>query len=59
MFLNTGLSNLLEQEVADHTGETFGGILNASFGNVPELIIGLQALWHNELRVVKPPLILR
>lgn len=75
------------EEVADHVGETVGGLLNASFGNAvgtscstrfsglqlldekyealygdltfaaccgsAEMVIGVQALMHNEIRVVQ------
>jgi Ca2+:H+ antiporter len=32
------------EQVATYTGETIGGLLNATFGNAPELIIALVAL---------------
>jgi Ca2+:H+ antiporter len=32
------------EQVATYTGETIGGLLNASFGNAPELIIAFVAL---------------
>lgn len=41
------------EEAALHTNETIGGLLNASFGNAVEVLVGLQALLHNEIRVVQ------
>ena len=32
------------EQAAEHTGATIGGLLNASFGNAPELIIALFAI---------------
>lgn len=32
----------LTEEVADHMGDTVGGLLNASFGNAVEMVIGVQ-----------------
>jgi Ca2+:H+ antiporter len=32
------------EQAAEHTGPTLGGLLNASFGNAPELIIALFAI---------------
>src|SRR5690348_2392017 len=32
------------EQVASRTGEAVGGLLNATFGNAPELIIALAAL---------------
>src|SRR6478672_2182625 len=32
------------EQAAEHTGPTVGGLLNASFGNAPELIIALFAI---------------
>ena len=41
------------EQLATYTGDTIGGLLNATFGNAPELIIALVALkagpsrsWH-------------
>ncbi len=31
-------------QLATYTGDTVGGLLNATFGNAPELIIALVAL---------------
>src|SRR5215471_9008699 len=32
------------EQAAEHTGSTVGGLLNASFGNAPELIIAMFAI---------------
>ena len=32
------------EKIAEHTGDAVGGLLNATFGNMPELIISLVAL---------------
>ncbi|CAM9185513.1 unnamed protein product [Phaeothamnion confervicola] len=45
------------EEVAGKIGETAGGLMNASFGNAPELVFSLQALRANELRVVQASLL--
>ncbi len=37
-------------EISKHAGETLGGLLNATFGNMPELFIGYAILtmaWHD------------
>lgn len=41
------------EEVAGHTNETVGGLLNATFGNVTEMVISIFALAAGELRVVQ------
>ena len=41
------------EEVAAHTNETLGGLLNATFGNVTELIVSLMALRNGDTRLVK------
>ncbi|CAJ1958516.1 unnamed protein product [Cylindrotheca closterium] len=41
------------EEAALHTSETFGGLLNATFGNMVEVVVGIQALLANEIRVVQ------
>jgi Ca2+:H+ antiporter len=44
------------EELAHHTGEGVGGLLNATFGNAAELIIALAALREGLLDVVKASL---
>ena len=41
------------EEVAAHTNQTIGGLINASFGNAVEVIVGIQALLADEIRVVQ------
>lgn len=45
------------EEIALRTGETIGGLLNASFGNAVELIVSVIALVHNEVLIVQTSLI--
>ncbi len=41
------------EELASYTGSAFGGLLNATFGNATELLIGILALRAGLLEVVK------
>src|SRR5215469_14735245 len=41
------------EELAGHIGPLAGGLLNATLGNVTELIIGILALWKGQTEVVK------
>jgi Sodium/calcium exchanger protein len=41
------------EELAFHTNQTIGGLLNATFGNAVEVVVGIQALVANEIRVVQ------
>ena len=41
------------ENLAEHTGEGIGGFLNASFGNAPELIIGVLAISDGLPNVVR------
>lgn len=45
------------EEIAMRTGETIGGLLNASFGNAVELIVAIIALVDNEVVIVQTSLI--
>ncbi|KAK3906881.1 Sodium/calcium exchanger protein-domain-containing protein [Staphylotrichum tortipilum] len=45
------------EEIALRTGETVGGLLNASFGNAVELIVAIIALAHKEVVIVQTSLI--
>jgi len=45
------------EEIALRTGETLGGLLNASFGNAVELIVSIIALVKREIVVVQTSLI--
>ena len=44
------------EQVATYTGETIGGLLNATFGNAPELIIALVALRAGFIDMVRAAL---
>lgn len=41
------------EELAEHTGQTIGGLLNATFGNAVELIVSVIALKDNQVRIVQ------
>lgn len=45
------------EQIAHHAGETVGALLNATFGNAPELIIALIALQAGMLDVVKASIV--
>ncbi|KAI4353345.1 hypothetical protein L6164_002303 [Bauhinia variegata] len=45
--------SFLTEQVAFYTGPTVGGLLNATCGNVTELIIAIFALSQNKISVVK------
>ncbi|PHH81553.1 hypothetical protein CDD83_3552 [Cordyceps sp. RAO-2017] len=45
------------EEIALRTGETLGGLLNATFGNAVELIVAIIALIDNKVAIVKTSLI--
>lgn len=44
------------EELAGHVGPSIGGILNATMGNLTELILALVLLWHGHMEVVKASL---
>jgi Ca2+:H+ antiporter len=48
-----GLLGDATEEFANYTSETMGGLVNATFGNAVELIIGIVALKAGLLRVVQ------
>jgi Ca2+:H+ antiporter len=48
-----GLIGLATEELAERVGPLVGGLLNATFGNAPELIIGVAALSSGLLDVVR------
>jgi len=48
-----GLMGKATEHLAEHLGAGLGGLLNASFGNAAELIIGMMALRAGLLDVVK------
>ena len=45
------------EQVSEHTGPALGGLLNATFGNLPELIIGFVALRAGLITMVRASLI--
>jgi Ca2+:H+ antiporter len=51
-----GILGHATEELATHTGEGIGGLLNATFGNAAELIIALMALHRGLYSVVKASL---
>jgi Ca2+:H+ antiporter len=53
------LANLLgdvTEQVAGHAGIVAGGLLNATLGNLAEVVVGLVALWNGHTEVVKASL---
>ena len=45
------------EELAAHTNDVIGGLINATFGNAVELVVAIQALLHDDFRVVQASLI--
>jgi Ca2+:H+ antiporter len=45
------------EQVAEHTGPAVGGLLNATFGNLPELIIAVVALRAGLVEMVRASLV--
>jgi len=52
-----GLMGTATEELAKYRGPAVGGLLNATFGNATEMIIGIVAVQRNELQIVKASLI--
>src|ERR1044071_7643402 len=52
-----GLIVQATEQLATRTGDAIGGLLNATFGNAPELIISLVALRAGYLEMVRASLI--
>ncbi|KAK3081064.1 hypothetical protein LTS18_010562 [Coniosporium uncinatum] len=52
-----GILSYATEEIALRVGETLGGLLNASFGNAVELIVGIIALVKGEIIIVQTSLI--
>jgi Ca2+:H+ antiporter len=52
-----GLIGRATDQLAERSGPTVGGLLNATFGNVTELIISILLVWAGEFEVVKASLI--
>lgn len=45
------------EDIASHTNDTVGGLLNATFGNAVELIMSINALRAGLLDIIKATLI--
>jgi hypothetical protein len=45
------------EELALHTNETIGGLINASFGNAVEVVVAINALMAGQIRVVQASLL--
>ncbi|KAJ1729118.1 hypothetical protein LPJ61_003684 [Coemansia biformis] len=45
------------EQLALHLGETLGGLLNATFGNAVELLVGILALVKGEIEIVQTSLV--
>ncbi|KAL7466709.1 hypothetical protein ACHAXS_006997 [Conticribra weissflogii] len=45
------------EELAAHTNDVIGGLINATFGNAVELVVAIQALLAEDFRVVQASLI--
>ncbi len=52
-----GMMGRATEELSKHLGATWGGLLNATFGNATELIIGLFALKAGELLLVRASIV--
>jgi Ca2+:H+ antiporter len=48
-----GLTGRLTEQLAGHMGPSAGGLINATLGNVTELVIGIVALYGGQADVVK------
>ncbi|CAK4669450.1 hypothetical protein LEN26_005640 [Aphanomyces euteiches] len=59
-FVMMPLANILgeaTEALAEHTGDTIGGLVNATFGNAVEIIISIFALSKGEIALVQSSLI--
>lgn len=45
------------EEVSAHTNQTLGGLIQATLGNAVEIVVALQALYANQIRVVQASLL--
>ena len=52
-----GLMGMATEELSKHLGSTWGGLLNATFGNATELIIGLFALSQGLIDLVQASIV--
>lgn len=51
------LHSVFTEELAAHTNDIIGGLINATFGNAVELVVAIQALLAEDYRVVQASLI--
>jgi len=49
--------SFVTEDLAKYTNETLGGLMNASMGNITEMVVSIFALKHGLLRVVQVSLI--
>ncbi len=52
-----GLMGQATEELAKHLGAAWGGLLNATFGNATELIIGLFALHEGQIELLRASIV--
>eukprot|EP00752_Nemacystus_decipiens_P014165 g12596.t1 len=45
------------EEVSAHTNQTLGGLIQATLGNAVEIVVSIQALYANQIRVVQASLL--
>ena len=45
--------SFVTEEIANHTSQTIGALLNATFGNLPELLISASAIQQGYYRVIQ------
>eukprot|EP00397_Hematodinium_sp_SG-2012_P024419 GEMP01025438.1.p1 GENE.GEMP01025438.1~~GEMP01025438.1.p1 ORF type:complete len:371 (+),score=33.35 GEMP01025438.1:174-1286(+) len=45
------------EDLATHTSQTVGGLLNATFGNIVEMLLCIAGIRHNEISVVQCTLV--
>eukprot|EP00904_Undaria_pinnatifida_P000133 jgi/Undpi1/1011/HiC_scaffold_10.g04475.m1 len=45
------------EEVSAHTNQTLGGLIQATLGNAVEIVVAIQALYANQIRVVQASLL--
>jgi Ca2+/H+ antiporter len=53
LYCHTRRLSFITEQVAEHTNGTIGALLNATFGNAPELLISISALRSGYYRVVQ------
>ena len=45
------------RQASETVGSTVGGLFNITFSNVTELIVGIAALWNNEIELIQTTLL--